>query len=427
MTERRAAHMISGNKPVLGINGFGRIGKLTLWNHIGRKYFSEIVVNLGRKAGTSLRDVALYIEKDSTYGSLHTYLHGYRAQRIIENLDEEKGSMTIDGIPVTFLRESRNPKYIAWKEHGAKVVIEATGKFKDPTGLPDAKEGAARGHMDAGAEKVIVSAPFKIKEKGHKMPEDAITAVIGINDDKYDHARHHIISAASCTTTCLSYMIKPLLDYFGAPKILSASMATVHASTGTQQVLDRLPAAGAVDLRKNRSILNNIILTTTGAAKTLALVIPEMQSIGFIAESVRVPISSGSLIILVVALCEDPGKPPVITRELLNGIYRDADLKEKRGYIKYTEEQNVSSDIVGHYGPATIIEGSETHTRTANMALDLGKLFHIPADSFTGKIPQMIEIPVTQAVIYGWYDNELGSYTNMLGDLTVKIASTVYQ
>ncbi len=427
MSERKAANMISGNKPVLGINGFGRIGKLTLWNHIGRKFFSEIVVNIGRKAGTGLKDIALYIEKDSTYGSLHTYLHGYKAQRIIENLDEEKGTMTIDGVPVTFLRESRNPKDISWKEHGAKIVVEATGKFKDPTALPDVKEGAARGHIEAGAEKVIVSAPFKIREKGHKMPEDAITAVIGINDHKYDHTKHRIISAASCTTTCLSYMIKPLLDYFGASKILSASMATVHASTGTQQVLDRLPGAGASDLRKTRSIMNNIILTTTGAAKTLALVIPEMQSIGFIAESVRVPVSSGSLIILVVALCEDPGKPPAITRELLNGIYSDAELKEKRGYIKYTEEQNVSSDIVGHFGPATIIEGSETHTRTANMTLDLGKLFNVTAESFTGKIPPMIEIPVTQAVIYGWYDNELGSYTNMLGDLTVKIASMVYQ
>lgn len=160
--------------------------------------------------------------------------------------------------------------------------------------------------------------------------------------------------------------------------------------------------------------------------KTLALVIPEMQQIGFIAESVRVPISTGSLIILVLALCEEPGKPPVITRKLLNDIYKNAEEKEKRGYIKYTEEQNVSSDIIGHYGPATIIEGSETHTRTANMTLDLSKLYNIPSDHFTGKIPATIEIPVTQAVIYGWYDNELGSYTNMLGDLTVKIASKVY-
>ncbi|NWF97922.1 MAG: glyceraldehyde-3-phosphate dehydrogenase [Nitrospirae bacterium] len=418
--------MLSNSKKILGINGFGRIGKLSLWNHIGRKYFSEIVVNIGRKAGTSLRDIALYIEKDSTYGSLQSYLYGYKANRIIENINEDKGTMTIDGIPVTILREARNPRDIKWKEHGVKVVVEATGKFKDPAAMPDSKEGSARGHIEAGAEKVIVSAPFKIKEKGIKMPEDAITIVIGINDDKYDHTRHHIISAASCTTTCLSYMIKPLLDYFGPQKILSASMATVHAATGTQQVLDRLPGAGATDLRKNRSIMNNIILTTTGAAKTLALVIPEMQQIGFIAESVRVPISTGSLIILVLALCEEPGKPPVITRKLLNDIYKNAEEKEKRGYIKYTEEQNVSSDIIGHYGPATIIEGSETHTRTANMTLDLSSLYNIPPDQFKGKIPATIEIPVTQAVIYGWYDNELGSYTNMLGDLTVKIASKVY-
>ena len=417
--------MISGKKPVLGINGLGRIGKLTLWNHIGRKYFSEIIVNIGRKAGTNLDDVALYIEKDSTYGSLHQYLHGYKAKRIIENIDEEKGKMLIDGIPVTILRESRNPRNIPWKEHGAKVVVEATGKFKDPATPHDAKEGAARGHLESGAEKVIVSAPFKLREKGIQMPVDATTVVIGINDDQYDNSKHHIISAASCTTTCLAYMIKPLLDYFGPKKILNASMATVHAATGTQEVLDRLPGAGASDLRKNRSIMNNIILTTTGAAQTLELVIPEMRQIGFSAESVRIPTSSGSLIILVVTFSDEIGGP-AISRNLINGIYRDAEQKEKRGYIKYTEEQNVSSDIIGHFGPATIIEGHETHTRTAFATLELSKFSKLPADVLK-QLPATIEIPITQAVIYGWYDNEMGSYTNMLGDLTAKIASMVYQ
>lgn len=417
--------MISGNKPILGINGLGRIGKLTLWNHIGRKHFSEIVVNIGRKAGTKLEDVALYIEKDSTYGSLHQYLHGFKAKRVIENIDEEKGTLLIDGIPVTILRESRNPRNIAWKEHGVKVVVEATGKFKDPSTLPDAKEGAARGHIEAGAEKVIVSAPFKIKERGISMPDDSATVVIGINDDTYDNTKHHIVSAASCTTTCLAYMIKPLLDYFGLQKVLNASMATVHAATGTQEVLDRLPTSGATDLRKNRSIMNNIILTTTGAAKTLELVIPEMKQIGFSAESVRIPTSAGSLIILVVTFSDEVGGP-AINRTLLNNIYRDAEQKEKRGYIKYTDEQNVSSDIIGHFGPATIIEGHETHTRTAFITLDLSKFSTIPAEAMK-KLPKNIQIPITQAVIYGWYDNELGSYTNMLGDLTEKIASMVYQ
>jgi glyceraldehyde 3-phosphate dehydrogenase len=417
--------MISEKKPVLGINGMGRIGKLTLWNHVGRKYFSEIVVNIGRKAGTSLEDVALYVEKDSTYGSLHQYLHGYKAKKVIENIDEDKGTMVIDGVPVTVLRESRNPRNIPWKEYGAKVVVEATGKFKDPTTPPDSKEGAARGHIEAGAEKVIVSAPFKIKEKGHAMPEDATTIVIGINDDKYDPLRHRVISAASCTTTCLAYMIKPLLDHFGPKKILNASMATVHAATGTQEVLDRLPKQGATDLRKNRSIMNNIILTTTGAAKTLGLVIPEMNQIGFSAESVRIPTSAGSLIILVVTFSDEVGGPS-INRTLINNLYRDAEEKEKRGYIKYTDEQNVSSDIVGHFGPATIIEGHETHTRTAFATIELSKFSKLLRDLLK-QLPENLEIPITQAVIYGWYDNEMGSYTNMLGDLTAKIASTIYQ
>lgn len=424
--EEKKLKVISEKKPVLGINGLGRIGKLTLWNHIGRKYFSEIIINIGRKVGTSLRDIALYIEKDSTYGPLHRYLYGYKAERFIENLNEEKGTMVIDGIPVTILRETRNPKDIPWQKYGVKVVVDATGKFKDPTLPAETQNGSVRGHLLAGAEKVIVSAPFKIKEKGLSIPDDATTIVIGINDNMYDHKRHHIISAASCTTTCLAYMIKPLLDYFGHKRILSASMATVHASTGTQQVLDRLPEANATDLRKNRSIMNNIILTTTGAAKTLGLVIPEMKDIGFIAESVRVPINTGSLIILVVTFCEEPGKQPSITREVLNKIYKDAEEKNKKGYIKFTEEQNVSSDIIGHHGPATIIEGSETHTRTAIVTLEPSKLFKLP-ESIIEKLPASIELPITQAVIYGWYDNELGSYTNMLGDLTVSISSLVYQ
>ncbi|HXX57190.1 MAG TPA: glyceraldehyde 3-phosphate dehydrogenase NAD-binding domain-containing protein [Thermodesulfovibrionales bacterium] len=421
MTER-GAKMISEKKPVLGINGLGRIGKLSLWHHIGRKFFSGIVVNVGRKAGTSLEDIALYIEKDSTYGALHNYLYGYRSQRLIGDLDEEKGTMRIDGIPVTILRESRNPKDIAWKYHGARVVVDATGKYVDPVPPPDAKDGSVRGHIEAGAEKVIVSAPFKIKEKGRHLPEDTKTLIMGINDEVYDHTKHHVLSAASCTTTCLAYMVKPLLDYFGPKKILSLSMATIHAATGSQEVLDKLPKAGATDLRKTRSVLNNIILTRTGAAKTLEQVIPEMGTIGFIAESVRIPTTTGSLIILVIAF-HDEEDNPLINRALINGIYRDAAVKEKRGYLKYTDEQNVSTDIIGYFGPAAIIEGNETHTRTAVVTLDVARL--------CGEVREgagaTLNIPITQAITHGWYDNELGSYCNMLGDLTVKVASTVYQ
>ncbi len=168
---------------------------------------------------------------------------------------------------------------------------------------------------------------------------------MGINDKDYDPVRHAVISNASCTTTCLAHMIKPLLDYFGVERVLSASMATVHAATGSQQVLDRLPKTKAKDLRKNRSIMNNIILTTTGAAKTLQLVIPEMANIGFIAESVRIPTATGSLIILVVNFQEVSDSKP-IRRELINDIYRNAS-RSGNGYLIYSEDQNVSADIIG--------------------------------------------------------------------------------
>ncbi len=400
----------------LGLNGLGRIGKLSLWNHVSKQYFSELVVNLGRDVGSGLEDIAAAIERDSTYGRLSTYINGFRGGRVIENLDESAGSMTVNGIPVTFLRTARNPKDIDWRGHQVRLVVDTTGQFKDPTADAGDGKGSVRGHLLAGAEKVIVSAPFKIKAKGLDMPEDAITAVMGINDDDYDPAQHSIISAASCTTTCLSYMIKPLLDHFGADRLLSASMVTVHASTGSQEVLDRLPAAGATDLRKNRSVLNNIILTTTGAAKALALVIPEMKSIGFIAESVRIPTATGSLIVLVLNLQDELDNP--IKRNLLNAIYEE--YAKTSPYLIYSTEQNVSSDIVGMPKAAVVIESTEIHTRTATIRVNLDQLKNVKVEGQGAA--SVLEVPFTQAVIYGWYDNELGSYTNMLGELTKTIA-----
>ena len=401
----------------LGINGLGRIGKLSLWSHVARKTFSELVVNIGREVGSSLEDLVASIERDSTYGRLGSYLHGHQAGRVIEELNDSEGSMRIDGVPVKVLRESRNPRDIAWRENGVNLVVDTTGAFNDPTTDPENGKGALRGHLEAGAVKVVLSAPFKIKSKGLQMPEDAVTTVMGINDDDYVPSRHHIVSAASCTTTCLSYMIKPLIENIGAENLLSASMVTVHAATGSQQVLDRLPGAGASDLRKNRSILNNIILTTTGAARALGLVIPEMKNIGFIAESVRIPTTTGSLIVLVINIQDEPGNPT--KREFINSVYRD--FAEGTDYLVYTEKQNVSSDIIGVPKAAAVIEGSETHTRTATIHVNLSKTASI------GLTPgeDILDVPVTQAVIYGWYDNELGSYTNMLGDLTGKIADSM--
>ncbi|MBW1806031.1 MAG: glyceraldehyde-3-phosphate dehydrogenase [Deltaproteobacteria bacterium] len=408
----------------LGINGLGRIGKLTLWHHVARKYFDEIVVNVGREIGCSLSDIALYIERDSTYGSLHAYLYGHRAERVITDLDDGMGSMKIDGVTVRFLKSARDPKEIGWDEHQVRLVVDTTGQFKDPTLPADHPNGSLRGHLDAGAQKVIISAPFKIKDKGRQMPEDAVTTVMGVNDNDYDPRRHHVISNASCTTTCLAHMMKPLIDYFGPKRILTASMATVHAATSSQEVLDRPAGAGATDLRKNRSILNNIILTTTGAATTLGLVIPAMKQIGFIAESVRIPTTTGSLIILVVTLQEELSGE-AIRRSTLNTIYREASEKDPNGYLHYTDKQNVSGDIIGVPRAAAIIEGHETHTRTADMTIDLQKVGGIRHELLDKQDQTLARISITQSVIYGWYDNELGGYVNILGDRTVSVAENL--
>ncbi len=416
--------MAQNKKRTLGINGFGRIGKLTLWHHLARKYFNEIVVNLGRQSGMGLADIAHYAERDSTYGCLHSYLYGCQAKPVIEDLNEADGSMRIDDVKVRFLRADRNPMAIGWRNQKVRLVVETTGQFLDPTLAANTPKGSIRGHLAAGAEKVIASAPFKIKTKSTPMPEDAVTTVMGVNENDYDPRRHKLISNASCTTTCLAHMFKPLLNTYGSQRILSASMATVHAATGSQQVLDRLPGAGKIDLRKNRSILNNIILTTTGAAKALALVIPEMSGIGFIAESVRIPTSSGSLIILVLSLQEEmTGR--TITREAINQIYARTAADTPNKYLHYTEEQNVSGDIVGLPRAAAIIEGHETHTRTAELTIDLEKVVGIPKAVLASMESTIIRPQVTQAVIYGWYDNEMGSYVNMLGDRTVSIVEAM--
>ncbi|MEF9427052.1 MAG: glyceraldehyde-3-phosphate dehydrogenase [Candidatus Mariimomonas ferrooxydans] len=405
----------------LGINGLGRIGKLTLWNHVARKYFKEIVVNIGREVGTSLNDVAHYINRDSTYGSLQRYLYGLKDYKVICDVDDPAGTIKIDDVKVTVLRKSRNPKEINWGAHDVELVVDCTGQFHDPTLPPDDPKGSIRGHFESGAKKVLISAPFKIKDKKKAMPVDAVTTIMGINDQSYDPSKHRLISAGSCTTTCLAYMIKPLLDKIGAKRILAAFMTTIHAVTSTQDVLDRLPKSGATDLRKNRSILNNIILTTTGAADTLAQVLPEMNQIGFMTESVRVPITTGSLVILVVNIQEKKSNS-LINKDVINNIYKQVAANDPHGYLIYSEEQNVSEDIISLPGAATVIEGSETRTRTTEASIDKNILCGIENEILNGKTNAEIKIPLTQAVIYGWYDNEMGGFVNMMGELTVSLA-----
>ena len=245
---------------------------------------------------------------------------------------------------------------------------------------------------------------------------------MGINEGDYDPAKHHIVSNASCTTNCLAHMIKPLLDHFGVQRILTASMATIHAVTGSQLVLDRAPKAGVTDLRRNRSIFNNIILTTTGAARALAMVIPEMKKIGFIAESVRVPINTGSLIILVLDIQDAADEAPT-NRDLINQVYKDAAKRDKKGYLLFSEEQNVSMDIVGHPLATAVIEGHETQTHTATISFDLTQLKGYTDEVGACLATTTIDIPVSKVVVYGWYDNEMSGYTHMFAERTVTMAS----
>ncbi|MFH1121291.1 MAG: glyceraldehyde 3-phosphate dehydrogenase NAD-binding domain-containing protein [Bacteroidota bacterium] len=402
-------------KNLLGINGAGRIGKLTLWNHLLNKSFGGIVVNVGRGVGKNLEALIHNILNDSTYGSLSVFLYGHSGRKCdVRILDPDINLVEIDGMPVQFLTTARNPREINWAAHNVRLVVDCTGAFLDPTVPADSAKGSLRGHLEAGAEKVLASAPFKIKDSTLKMPADSTMMVFGINHLDFEVNKHHIISAASCTTTGLSHMMKPLLDAPETSTILTASMSTIHASTSTQSILDSVPSSGTSDLRKSRSVLNNIIITSTGAAKALEKILPEVQKVGFMADSVRIPTNTASLIILNVTFHSPLNEigDPVITREFLNQIFARAANGPANGLLEFSEEQNVSADMIGRRA-AVVIEGIETHTRTGFMALNPSLLRNFGVD-----LSQDVMIPVCHAKIFGWYDNEFGSYVNMLGKLT---------
>ncbi len=164
----------------LGINGLGRIGKLTLWYHLAHDNFDRIVVNMGRPVGTSLQSLAEYIAKDSTYGPLHRYLGGCKATPDVTVVDEEKGLIRAHGKELLILREARNPKDIPWRDSGVGVVVDCTGKFQDPNADADDPKGSLRGHLAAGARAVVQSSPFKSKREGVPLPDD-----VGVS-----HLRH---------------------------------------------------------------------------------------------------------------------------------------------------------------------------------------------------------------------------------------------
>lgn len=406
------------NKNLLGINGLGRIGKLTLWNHLILKHFDGIVINAGREVGRSTEDVLHYLTTDSTYGTLDRFLYGYTGKTCeCKVLDENEGLLELDGMPIKVLRKDRNPRNIGWAREGVRLVVDCTGVFLDPWLQSDYPKGSIRGHLEAGAEKVIVSAPFKTKDTSFRMPEDSALFVYGVNHMNYDPAKHHILSAASCTTTGLAHMIKPLLEAKETSRIITASMSTVHAATNNQSILDAAPGAAKKDLRRNRSVFNNIIPTSTGAAIALEEIIPEIKKVGFMADSVRVPTSTVSLISLNITFRTELSETgePIINREFINNIYKKAAEGAQKDMLIFSEEQNVSSDLLGCRA-AVIIEGHETHTRTGFLSLNADTLREYGITD-----AQDINLPVTHAKIFGWYDNEFGNYVNSLGKLTVYV------
>jgi glyceraldehyde 3-phosphate dehydrogenase len=271
----------------------------------------------------------------------------------------EGDSIVVGDKPIKILAE-RDPANLPWGELGVDIVIESTGRFV--TGP------AAKAHIAGGAKKVIISAPAK---------EEDITIVMGVNDDKYDAANHTIISNASCTTNCVAPMAKVLLDNFG---IVKGLMTTVHAYTQDQMLQD----GPHKDLRRARAAAQNIVPTSTGAAKATALVIPELKG-KMDGYSLRVPVITGSITDLVVELGKE------VSKDEINAAFKAAAEGPLKGILYYTEDPIVSSDIVG--SPASC-------TFDASITMAYGN----------------------QAKVFGWYDNEWG-YSSRLVDLTALVAS----
>ena len=402
------------NSRLLGINGLGRIGKLLLWNQIAEKHYEGIVVNLGRDVGKEIDNLIQVIENDSTYGSIHKFLYGYIGKKAeIKVLDADKPLLEIDGVPVKFLRRARDPKEINWIDEGVFVVAECSGAFVDPIANSNNSKPCLRGHLESGALKVVLSAPFKTKDNAQTFPEDSATLIYGINHSEYNCYKHHIISGASCTTTGLAHLMKPLLDTKETSRIITASMSTIHAMTNTQAILDSVPKSGSSDMRKSRSVFNNIIITTSGVSSTLERVLPEIANIGFMADSVRIPTNTVSLINLNVTFHTEMNEngDPVINRKFLNSVFKKASETTQKDLLLYSDRQNVSGDFIGTMA-ACVVEGYETHTRTGFMVIPGSSLAEASIKS-----PNEIKIPVTHAKIFGWYDNELGSYVYSLSKL----------
>jgi len=327
----------------VGINGFGRIGRNMFRAALNNPEIEIVAVN----DLTDAKTLAHLLKYDS--------VHGIFAAEV----EAKDDAIVVNGKEVKVFAE-KDPALLPWKELGVEIAIESTGKFT--------KKADAAKHLEAGAKKVIISAP---------ATDEDITIVMGVNQDKYDPANHHVISNASCTTNCLAPVAKVLHEKFG---IVKGLMTTVHSYTNDQRILD-LPHK---DLRRARAAAASIIPTTTGAAKAVALVLPELKGKlnGF---AMRVPTPNVSVVDLVVELAKPASK------EEINEALKAAAEGELKGILGYTDLPLVSIDFNGN-PLSSIVDGLSTMVIEGNMAK-----------------------------VVSWYDNEWG-YSNRLVDLAVYIA-----
>ena len=329
----------------VAINGFGRIGRLGLRTIIERHKKDLTVVAINDMA--DLHTNAHLFRYDSTYGVFPG------------KVEVGEGVLALDGLNITVLNQ-KDPSRLPWQKLGVDIVIESTGVFTDAAQV--------RAHLEAGAKKVIITAPAK---------DEDLTVVLGVNDRMYDPKKHHIVSNASCTTNCLAPVVKVLHNNFGIERGL---MTTTHAYTNDQRILDLMHK----DLRRARAAAVNIVPTTTGAAKAIGLVMPELKG-KLHGLSLRVPTSTVSVVDLVADLTK------IASANDLNDALKKAAEGKLRGILAYCDEPLVSSDF--RRNPASsIVDGLST------VVLD-GKM----------------------AKIIAWYDNEWG-YSCRVGDLATFIA-----
>jgi glyceraldehyde 3-phosphate dehydrogenase len=329
----------------VGINGFGRIGRQSLKAMIERAPDVEVVA-VNDLVPTSMN--ALLFKHDSTYGTFPGN---------VEHTDE---SIIVDGREIKCLQEP-DPAKLPWGDLGVDIVLESTGRFTDAT--------KARAHIDAGAQKVLISAPAKNED---------VTIVLGVNDSAYDPDRHHIISNASCTTNCLAPAAKVVHDLLGIQRGL---MNTIHSYTNDQRILD----VAHKDPRRARSAGLNIIPTTTGAAKALALVIPDLKG-KFDGFSLRVPTPTVSVVDFTADVSRDTSV------EELNAAFRSAAEGPMKGILGVSDEPLVSSDFRGD-----------------------------PRSSIVDAASTMV-IGGSMVKVIAWYDNEWG-YSCRVADLIALVAS----